>query len=99
MAQKKRNQVKPGPQKWGPQKSVIMRINVEMKSGWIVSGEFSSKREMLTFIQVPANEVDKIALGEMLSKEIEGLYSVEVERDGGLKITLENRCIEKVTVK
>lgn len=76
-----------------------MRIDIEMKSHWIISGEFSSKREMLTFIQVPANEVDKIALGEMLSRKIEGLYSVEVEREGGLKITLENEHIAKVTVR
>lgn len=76
-----------------------MRIDIEMKSGWIISGEFSSKREVLTFIQVPANEVDKNALCEMLSNKIEGLYSVEVEREGGLKITLENEHIAKVTVR
>lgn len=76
-----------------------MKINVEMKSGHIFSGELSGKRSMLTFIQVPANEVDKIALGEMLSQKIEGLYSVDVERDGGLKIALENEYIEKVTVE
>ena len=76
-----------------------MRIDIEMKSGWIVTGEFSSKRSVLTFIEVPANEVDKKVLSEMLTEKVEGIYSVEPTNDGGLKIALENEHIAKVTVK
>ena len=76
-----------------------MKVQIEMNDGSIFQGEFQGRRSMLTFIQVPANDVDKIALAEMLMAKIAGLNSIDVNNDGSLNIALENDDIKSVVVK
>lgn len=76
-----------------------MKVQIEMNDGNIFQGEFSGRRSMLTFIQVPANEVDKIALAVMLTTKIDGLSSIDVNNDGSLNIALVNDEIKSVVVK
>ena len=83
----------------GPQKTTIMKIEVTMKSGQIFKGEFQTKMSSLLWIEVPANEVNKNDLAELLAAEIPGLYSLKQKNDGGLEITLSNSEVEKVVVE
>lgn len=76
-----------------------MKIEVTMKCGQIFKGEFQTKMSSLLWIDVPANEVSKNDLAELLAAEIPGLYSLKQKNDGGLEITLSNSEVEKVVVE